>query len=214
MCIRHSLYQLSYNPESFAHFTKFSTKTKTKMEEELPTIRTFNMPDGSIFAVKKGIAQKQINQLIEYSHTDKDVLEFTHDSRRFNNLESFNLWKGRGTFVYTLLDEANNLLGIIWYEALYLPYKNRVLDHNPKEFGITFAIRLYGGARGKGLGVPFTKATLEDFKKSELFNSVTNKGIWLSVKKDNIPAIKVYEHSGFKSVGPGDNPERILMVLV
>lgn len=145
--------------------------------------------DKDIF-IKQGISDCQIHQLIEYSNTDPDVKKFTSDSVRFKDLSSFKKWLSLGRIIYTLSDLHQNLLGIIWFG-----HKNPPINI-PANF--TFAIRIYGPARGKGLSQNFMKTAFTDLLQNQKQSQIT--GFWLSTSKDNSTAIHTYEKFGFQKI--------------
>lgn len=153
--------------------------------------------------VQAGISPSQVEQLIHYSNTDPQVIKFTSDKKRFKNRHAYGEWKKKGRTIYTLSDKNGDLMGIIWFGEEPIPQKEFTLKFNPRDFGITFAIRIYGKARGKGLAIKFMKAAFSDFGKS---------GIWLETHKNNISAIKAYERFVFKQVTVPDEKGRILMI--
>lgn len=110
-------------------------------------------------------------------------------------------------------DPEGNLMGIVWLGEEQIPSKDFMVDFNEDEFGITFAIRIYEGARGKGLANRFMKEAIAIFKSTEKYRGFKNKGIWLEVTHDNIPAVRAYERSGFKRVTDPDGSDKILMIL-
>jgi RimJ/RimL family protein N-acetyltransferase len=177
------------------------------MSDELTT------SSGDTFFFKKGITEAQIDQLIEYAQTDQGVKKFTSDPKRFASRDSFNAWKRQNTQFYTLVDEGNNLMGIIWLEDLDLPDfetpKNiEVNAVDPNDYNTTFAIRLYGKARGQGLSAPFTLKALDDFKLN-----FPEADIWLATSADNLPAISSYKKSGFTELGMRKDGQKLLMIL-
>ncbi len=132
--------------------------------------------------ITKGISKRQISQLIKYSQTDPQILKFTGDKRRFSSLAKFDKWS-KNRVIYTLTDKSKNLLGIVWFGN-----KN----------GITFAIRTYPPARGKGYSVKFLTNTLKSFLKSEDYKKMGGGRIWLETHIDNLPAINLYQRTGWK----------------
>ena len=160
------------------------------------------------YLIKKGLSDKQIDQLIKYAATDEG-LKFTSDPKRFKNRESFNEFSKEILAYYALADKEDNLLGIIWFHDLDL-YLNQ---EKPSEYGISFAIRLYGEARGKGLALPFTEEVMADFEQSEEFKNHPHPKIWLSVSPENEPAVKLYRKLGFKDLEINKEYNKLLMVL-
>jgi len=151
--------------------------------------------------VQQGIIDCQIDQLIEYSHTDPNVKKFTSDPTRFQNRNTFNKWLEQGRLIYTLIDKQNNLLGIIWFGQKEPPIQ---MDAN-----FTFAIRIFGPARGQGLSQIFMKTAFVDLLKNQAKSKIT--GFWLETSVDNFAAIHTYEKFGFKKIDQKEN--KIVMRL-
>ena len=142
---------------------------------------------------REGILEKQIDQLIEYSKTDESVQRFTADAERFKDRKAFNDWKSKGRKIFTLSDEKDNLLGIIWIGQ-------KEIEVGDKKYDKTFAIRIYGEARGKGLALDFMK------------KSVKEKGIWIECSADNLPAQALYKKFGFELVSKPDKNNKVILV--
>lgn len=159
---------------------------------------------GQKFFFNQGITDKQIDQLVSYAQTDETVKKYTSDAKRFASKESFDAWRKDSTRFYTLTDVEDNLMGIIWLEDLPLPEVQIQTSNPPQNFKITFAIRLYGKARGQGLSAPFTQKALRDFN---------GQGIWLATSVDNLPAISSYKKSGFTELGIRSDGQKLLMIL-
>lgn len=160
------------------------------------------------YTIKKGLSEKQISQLIEYAATDEG-LKFTSDPKRFKDKKSFDEFSKEILAYYSLTDDEDNLLGIIWFHDLDL-YLNK---EKPSEYGISFAIRLYGEARGKGLALPFTEEVMANFESTEEYKNHPHKKIWLSVSPENEPAVKLYHKLGFKDLEINKEHKKLLMVL-
>src|SRR5688572_23736118 len=107
--------------------------------------------------IQNGIQEKQIDQLIEYTNSDKLVKTQTNDLSRFKNKDTFLDWIERKRIINTLIDSNENLLGLIWFSKSILPKR--------ADYPFTFAIRIYGMARGKGFGLPFMKYAFKEFNK-------------------------------------------------
>ncbi len=145
--------------------------------------------------IQSGISESQINQLIEFSQTDSETKKFTSDSTRFADKSTFDRWFAKNRIIYTLVDKKDNLLGIIWFGQKDPPVKN--ISAN-----FTFAIRIYGSARGQGLSQKFMKEAFNDFLKK---NSSQITGFWLETSVDNLAAIHIYKKFGFVSVSLFDD---------
>ena len=159
------------------------------------------MEIGQDVFIQQGIIDCQIDQLIDYSQTDPDVKKFTSDPIRFNNRQTFSKWLQQGRIIYTLIDKNNNLLGIIWFGQKDPPVKATA--------NFTFAIRIYGPARGQGLSQVFMKTAFDDLLKNQNKSKIT--GFWLETSSDNIGAIHTYEKFGFKRISEIDH--KVFMVL-
>lgn len=149
--------------------------------------------------VRKGITDKQIEQLVEYTQSDEAVRRFTSDAERFGDRESFGKWYNRGKEVYVMDDGEGNLLGLIWFSG---EAKKPVYSH-------TFGLRLYGEARGKGLALGFMETVFSMFEQ----NNPGVTGYWLEAFDNNLPAIAVYTKFGFKKSSPPDENNRVLMLF-
>jgi len=165
------------------------------------------------FNVAFGITQGQIKQLLHYSKTDSRVKRYTSDPVRFKDKKVFEKWRKEGRAVYTLVDKKGDLCGLVWFGRITLPSEKFIKDVKRQDFGITFAIRTYGKARGKGYAAYFMKKAFELFTSSTRYKSAKNKGVWLATSYDNIAAIKTYEKFGFVKVTRPDKKGKILMIL-
>lgn len=144
--------------------------------------------------IKVGLSEKNIRQLIDYANNDEVIKKNTSDGKRFKDRESFEEWLKKGRKIYSLVNENADLMGISWFGA--------------EGEGFTFGIRIYGEARGKGLGYGFLKETIDLYMKEEEYQKAINKDFWLETSKDNIAAIKIYEKLGFKFEKDGENTEK------
>jgi ribosomal protein S18 acetylase RimI-like enzyme len=100
----------------------------------------------------------------------------------------------------------------MWLGEKVLPEEDYNKDFNRNEFGITFGIRIYGEARGKGLSTNFMNEAINRFKDSQVYGEISKKGLWLETKADNLSAIKLYSKFGFKVVSKANNFGEIVMV--
>lgn len=159
-----------------------------------------------------GITEKQISQLIHYSRTDQAV-QTTSDPKRFKDHESINTWLQKGRSIYTMTNVDGDLLGIVWFGGKEMPEGTAIAQEYQDNCGVTFAIRIYGQARGKHLARPLTGITFKDYIQTDEFNAIPKKHFWLETHADNTPAVTAYEKFGFKHVTRPDDHGRILMVL-
>lgn len=152
------------------------------------------------FKIRRGILDKQVKQLIEYSLTDETVAKFTSDKERFKNEESFLEWKKKGREIFTLNNNNDDLLGIVWLGLKELPERNYQIEIDPEKYKSSFAIRIYGEARGKGLAIDFMKQCLK------------MNGVWLEVSNDNLAAKSLYSKFGFRQASEIDKNNKIIMI--
>lgn len=176
----------------------------------------------SAYTILEGINHAHVEQLISYACTDPYFKNNTSDLRRPNgnpgrfasHLEYEN-WLQAGKSIYTLVDSAGNLVGIIWFSKEYPKYDLYMISQlgDRSKYGFTFAIRLYGSARGIGLARPFAESAYKHFSNTDVYLNESSQGIWLETREENLPAIKLYKHLGYKLVGQNESAKTILMVL-
>lgn len=184
-----------------------------RIHYNMPMSEELKSSTGETFYFKKGITERQIDQLIQYAQIDQTVQKFTSDAKRFASRKTFDAWKRPDAQFYTLTDKEDNLMGIIWFEELPLPdyeaqKENQINSFDPNHYHTTFAVRTYGNARGKGLSVPFTQKALEDIRSKN-----QDSGIWLATSPDNIPAISSYKQTGFIEIGSRKDGQKSIMIL-
>lgn len=169
-------------------------------------------PSFNSLKINFGITPNQIRQLITFTHQDQQVQQFTSDMERFINKESFNLWLKNHRYIYTLVDLHNNLLGIIWFREKDLP----VLEYTIKDltkYHITWSIRIYENARGKGLSKQFMNTAFIHYQHSPEYKSIKNNGFWSVISCTNLSSIKLHESFGFVPVTNRESNDKMVMVL-
>lgn len=180
------------------------------MASVFSTIRSDKLQED--FTCRSGITPTQVKTLIAYTQNEQDpaVHESTADwqggSGRFASRSNFDKWHAQGRYIYTLLDGQHHLAGVIWFGSKAMPGGN-------SDYGITFAIRLYGRARGAGLSIPFTQIALAHFRTTKSLIDQHSQGIWLETSQNNLGAVKTYQKLGCIQIGPGVEDGRIVMVF-
>lgn len=158
---------------------------------------------------QSGLQPAQIDQLVTLTQTDPLIGQTTHDLERFKSVASITNWLQGSREVVVLLDPTDQLLGIVWVSQKPLPtLPVELADLNLSQYSLTFAIRLYGLARGKGLAQEFLHSALEACLQAGRF---TGK-LWLETKATNVSAIKTYQKLGFQQIAGPDAEQEILMV--
>lgn len=164
------------------------------------------------YEIHDQITHSQIDQIIQYSNSDPEIQKFTSDAKRFQNKASFDSWYAKGKFIYLLVDKNDNVFGLIWFSKKVLPSKKYTQNIDPSLYGITFAIRLYSQARGKGLSEAFFNQAFGRFTSSPSYQKIENKGLWLETSANNVPGTHLYQKLGFIKVTEPDENNKILMV--
>lgn len=155
-----------------------------------------------------GISDSQILELIFLSQTDELVKKHTSDLERFKNFEDVKTWATKRA-VYTLKSNDSQLLGLIWFSQEDIPQALFTENFDRSSFTRTFAIRMYGQARGGGYALKFMENCFRDFWEK----SGIEEGIWLEVSNNNKPALKLYRNFGFRKISVPDENNKILMIL-
>lgn len=157
-----------------------------------------------VVAQAREVPEEFIKQVIAKSR-QPHVMKFEgHEDAggRFKDIDAYYKWAEKDRLVYLLLnkaegEDARDVGGIIWFGK-------RENEHIDPSYSLTFGIRLYEGCVGKGLAVPFMKATHED-----LARFYPGEAVWLDFAEENIAARKAYESFGYKHLGEAD--ERVIM---
>lgn len=191
--IRYGVYAdaAKYDNTAVAHSSKSFSDSLSFV---IPCLATLESKTKTTYFVKTGITTVQTRQLIRFSNNDPVIKEYTKDGERFKNLSRFKKWKNKGKTIFILSTKQDKLAGIIWFSKKV----NSIAPGYPHTFGI----RIYSDARGSGLAKKFMSICFKEFGSNR---------IWLSVKRTNTSAIKLYLDFGFKKVGVGDNPDDLIM---
>lgn len=165
----------------------------------------------SSYDIVGGIAPSQVEELIQFTKVDltastSDLLYPDGSPGRFSSLSTYQSWYQAGKFVYVLEDRDHHLFGVAWFS--YDPQTIRGVTYD-----FTFALRLYGSARGVGLAKPFSKAISAHFFTTADYLNSPHRGTWLRTGSDNLPAIKTYQSLGYHQVLGSENEGKITMVL-
>lgn len=161
--------------------------------------------------IYQGITDMQVAQLINFTNTDALVQRNTSDVNRFKDLRTYERWRSKGRTVYTLADEGQTLLGIIWLGNEPLPEKTFLFPLNLLDFTTTLAMRIYGDARGKGIAKAFLIPTLRHFI-CQREGSKNSSGIWIETSVDNTPVLRSFSSVGFTQATKQDERKKIIMV--
>lgn len=116
-------------------------------------------------------------------------------TERFVSLTTFTAWHLDHRILYKMMIN-DELAGLTWFHQS--PFSNL-------EVPSSFAIRIYEPYVGKGLAVPFMKATHELMNKN-----FGNETFWLGVDNNNSAARHIYTKFGYQLACQGE--KRSLMV--
>lgn len=208
--IRNGKYKDILPQTSCVTFQSNSLEEIYKFIYENNTVDEVTLQNTELFKIKIGISPNQIKQLITFTHQDKDVQKFTSDLERFNSKKSFNNWLEKGKYIYSLVDTRDNLQGIIWFNEKTPP--DDQYSQDIKQYKITSGIRIYGSARGKGLGKKLFSTALKHFKSTPEYKSIRNNSFWCIISTENIPSQKLHQNIGFIQVTKPNRDGKIVMV--
>jgi uncharacterized cofD-like protein len=145
---------------------------------------------GEELVILRGLTSALRTQLVEKSDQPHIRLWTPRDSsERFTSEGMIELRQAEGDEFYSLVrpGEPEDLGGVMWLKRKYF--------ESSSPFNTTFAVRLYEGYEGQGLGQPFMNGVLEDY-------TTLHPGpnyIWLGVKERNERAKRLYNKLGFSS---------------
>lgn len=129
---------------------------------------------------------------------DESLRAMTRDLSRFSTAGQLAEWLP-GHDIVCLQDPAGSLLGVVWVVRKALPERSDYFDpelirtHGP---GLTWAIRTYRPARGRGLSTVFAEIALERLldKRGE------ERSLWYQTKAENTKARNLAKRVGFTEV--------------
>lgn len=182
---------------------------------------------GEQHRIIKNLSKNHLNEIIKLTNNTSDInlRKYTHDwvdgTGRFASKETAQKWLNeKKRYIYLLLDGTNNISGIVWFSLRRLmPLVDFANDgliegFNPDSYSITFAIRTYRNARGAGVADTFFSKSLTLYQVAGEYTENSNKGIWLSVDKNNLTAIHLYKKLGFEQVSKNSYKNRLLMAMM
>lgn len=153
--------------------------------------------------INEGLTDEQVAQLVKYTNSDPDIQKYTSDNTRFKSAEIYKNWlKKIEPTVYSLVDPNRNLVGIGWFSRKKFPRAKLTKEINTDNYPFTNGVRIYGDARGKGLGSWFYKFILDKCPANT----------WNMISVENIPSIKLHQKMGFIQVSETDKNDKIIMV--
>jgi len=155
--------------------------------------------NGDQYLLTNNLTTNFLQQLVDFAHTDQQVMTQTSDPSRFTSLTTAQTWLKKTQKKFYLLSpttEPTSLAGVVWFEMLPLPTQFQ------EKFQVdwTFGIRVYEKHRHRGLAIPLMEKAFSDF-----LPNLTNKKVWLSTKTTNSTASSLYEKFGFKKIGELNN---------
>ncbi len=163
------------------------------------------------FYIHPGITQDQVRQLIAITEAEKDPISLDGDEQRFTSLELYKAWKQKNRSIYALTDSLNNegdLYGIFWAGKKTLPDRTDYLESlDPNFYQHTYAFRLYGAARGKGLSHPVLSFCMGNY----IGNQTLPIGAWLEVSGLNQAALRMDQRMGYRVVSGVNEEGRLIM---
>lgn len=189
------------------------TTVETKIKEIFPS-HSQSQTDQSFFINVGGLTEPQIEELVEYSHADPLIRQFTSDLNRFASREAFVKWRKKRRKIYSLTDENGKLHGIIWIGEKRLPTNYEYLGPiDPKMYPYTIATRVYEKTRGLTLSGQFKLAVIKHFSEQVSHRLIPPLGIWSETSTDNYRNISVNLKIGYRIVTKPNPLNKVLMVI-
>ncbi|MBT4124678.1 MAG: hypothetical protein HN981_02075 [Candidatus Pacebacteria bacterium] len=180
------------------------------MKNSLPPLSPVTIISGKSsqkYTLSLGITEKQLQKVVNYAQNDPLIIAQTSDPSRFSSLTRAYEWIEKEEKVFFTISPEKNLdqlSGIVWFEKSPLPAPYSTVT-NPED-SWTFGIRIYESARGNKLSFPFMD---EVFKK--FWELHPKKSVWLSTRKTNLIAQKIYKKFGFTKLGT--IPDKVVYLI-
>ncbi len=170
------------------------------MPESIGTVNLHSEGRDEELRLQENWTADQQQQIIALTQKDSQICLLTDDPSRFSDQSTLETWLAkRKRFLYVLLDTSEHVVGSAWISA-----KRCENPHILETFGFTFAIRLYGKARGAGLAVPVLRMVFDHFMQTAAYQESSSPGFWLRTKVGNIPAYRTYAKFGFTTAEQDD----------
>lgn len=154
---------------------------------------------GNQYSLWHGLNQSHEKALLDFSKNDPLIGENTGDTTRFATPAKLHEWLSGERIMCVLTPQAkpDEMVGLIWFSRE--PWPLAVGDQATKHSLWTFAIRLYGAARGQRLSSPFMQKAFAYFQQKH-----PDEVVWLSTKSTNQISQKIYTRFGFTKVAEQD----------
>lgn len=163
------------------------------------------------FYIHSGLTPNQVDQLIAFTRAEADLIKLDGDEQRFMSLGQYEVWRQKDRTVYSLTDSADkegNLFGIFWAGQKSLPQRNDYTEFlDPEFYRYTYAFRLYGLVRGKGISHTVLTICMDDY----LGRLTLPVGFWLEVGGVNPAALRMDQKMGYKVVSGLNDQGRLIL---
>ncbi|MBI3577260.1 hypothetical protein HY086_04445 [Candidatus Gottesmanbacteria bacterium] len=156
-----------------------------------------------------------VEQLVQFSTSESDAQlnHFTSDALRFGSRDAVDKWLKKGRTIYILTEPQGQILyGILWFGQELMPKEQYTEILNTPEYVFTYAKRLYGTARGRGISYTFMKEAYRDFMRLPQYKNQIGKGFWLTTSADNDRVLAIDRKFGFRVVSKANSDNKVVAV--
>lgn len=180
------------------------------MKNSLPPlspVTTISGKSSQKYILSLGITDDQLQKVVNYGQNDPLIIAQTSDQKRFSSLTRAYEWIEKEEKIFFTLSPENDseqLSGIVWFAKSPLPTPYNTVTNSAESW--TFGIRLYESSRGNKLSFPFMKETFKKFWELH-----PKQSVWLSTRKTNFIAQKIYKKFGFTKLGT--IPEKVVYLI-